>query len=137
MRKILFVDDECSVKALISDLENYFDFKVTFLQDYRQIDKELQTKYDAVILDIMMPLKDDDTYFSQDEKEKTNYGRKTGIIVFEKIRMQYPRLPIIFYSSMMERIYCDECTVVINKPERAKSIAETINILIERISNSC
>ncbi len=136
MRKILFVDDDNSVKALISHLKNFYDFEVTFLQDYRQIDKELQIRYDAVILDIMMPLKNDDSYLSQEEKEKTNNGRKTGLIIFEKIRMQHPRLPIVFYSAVKDRICCDECTVIVNKPELTKSIAKTINDLIEKTSNS-
>jgi CheY-like chemotaxis protein len=135
MRKILFIDDEDTVIPLISQLESFYNFGVTFLQDYRQIDNELQQKeYDAVVLDIMMPLKDEDTYFSEEEKVKTNKGRKTGIVLFDKIREQYPRLPVVFYSAIRGRISCDECAVVVNKPERAQSIAKTINDLIEKVS---
>jgi CheY-like chemotaxis protein len=136
MRKILFIDDENTVKPLISQLERSFDFEVTFLQDYRQIDNELQKEYDAVVLDIMMPLNPNDTYLSDEEQAQTNNGRKTGIVLFDKIRIQYPRMPIVFYSEMRGKISCDECAVIVNKPERAQSVAKTINDLIEKVSNS-
>lgn len=134
MRKILFIDDErITTEALISQLESSFKFDVTFLQDYRHIDIELQKKCDAIVLDVMMPILD--SYFSEEEKIKTNNGRKTGIVLFDKIRIQHPRLPIVFYSAMRERISCDECTVIVNKPERAQTIAIIINDLIERVSS--
>ncbi len=133
MKKILFVDDEkIWVEAIMTLLEKSFNFNVTFLKDYSKIDIELQKKYDAIVLDAMMPIID--SYFSEEEEKEINNGRKTGIVLCDKIRTHYPRLPIVFYSAIKEHIDCDEYTIIIDKPETAKNIANSINKLIERVS---
>jgi CheY-like chemotaxis protein len=140
MRKILFIDDEeITARALISCLERFFEFQVIALQDYRQMDNELQKGCDAVVLDIMMPILEN--YFSEKEITKANSGIQTGIVLFDKIRKQYPQMPIMFYSAhysakQQERMCCDEWTVFLKKPELAQSIAKALNDLIERVSNT-
>lgn len=134
MRKILFIDDEKdTVKSLINQLETHYNFEINLIQDYRKINKKLICKYDVIILDVMMPLFVQDSYLSNKEKEKTDNGRKTGVIIFEKIRLDFPYLPIIFYTARKDRICCDASTLIVNKPVLAKSIVKTINYLIDRI----
>lgn len=81
----------------------------------------------------MMPILEN--YFSEEEKVNIDFGIKTGLILFDKIRKQYPRMPVVFYTAIRDRIGCDECSIVINKPELAQVIAKTLNDLIERVSN--
>jgi len=132
MRNILIIDDDIILKSLASQLELFFEFKVTFIQDYRQVNSELEKNYDAIILDIMMPILD--SYFSEDEMIMAENGNKTGLVLFDKIRLQYPRIPIMLYSYSRGKVLCDECTIVINKPELAQTIAISLNNLIERVS---
>lgn len=131
MKKILIIDDERITETLCTNLA-LLGFNTLLMQDYRNIDNELKNKYDAIILDVIMPILD--SYFSEEEIEKAHDGLDTGIVLFDKIRKQYPKLPIVFYSAR-SGIYCDECTAFISKPVMVQSIAKIINDLIEKVSN--
>lgn len=134
MKKILIVDDENITKSLSEQLENFYEFNVTLLQDYSQIDNELLKGYDAIVLDLMMPVIV--SYFSEDEIIKAEKGMRTGIVLFDKIRTKLPRIPIVFHSAVRTRIECDEYTIVVRKPELVHLFAKTLNELIERLSTS-
>jgi len=133
MKKVLFIDDEKITEALCSNLEQ-FAFYVTHLQDYSLLDNELTKGYDAIILDVMMPICS--SFFSKDEIIKAEGGRRTGIVLFDRIRIKYPKMPVVFYSSIQDRINCDEYAVIASKPQLTKSLAKIVNDLIEKVEKS-
>ena len=132
MKKVLVIDDEITIKTLCSQLESFFDFEVTLLHDYRLWELELNNGYNAIIIDVAMPILP--SFFVEDEVKNAENGLKTGIVLFEKIRMSYPEIPIIFYSFTKERICCDEKTIIIRKPKLSRTIANALNYLIDSSS---
>jgi len=128
MKRILIIDDDVKItRLLVNDLINKHRFEVVWLQTAYDILKTLKgSLFDAVILDIMMPIPEDWTI---DEKRRSANGLATGIILFEKIRNVYPLIPIIIYSAKKATIK-DKYTSFLSKPEFPDVIVEHLNKLI-------
>jgi CheY-like chemotaxis protein len=125
MKKILFIDDDkLTMTSFYEDLlQNYF-FEVVWVQDAEFAIQTLEnTKFDAIIMDIMMPLPK--TLFNYDEKRQAENGLSTGVVLFKKIRELYPKLPILIYSAKGE-VKVDEFSYYFRKPELTKTVVDKI-----------
>ncbi len=136
MRHILFIDDEkVTLNALIYNLRVSYDFDVTLVEDYRNIDKIVIEKFDVLILDVMMQLHETDFYFSDQERKLTCGGLRTGFVIYNKLRIKYPRLPIVIYSSTHTSVSLDDYTLVMYKPALASTFSNSINNFIDTVLN--
>ncbi|WP_088241936.1 response regulator [Calothrix rhizosoleniae] len=96
LANILFVDDEPrGIKNFIDELI-FSGYQVNFQNNIDSAEKYLQQHHNTiqlVILDIMMP--PGETLRMQD----TDNGMKTGILFRNKIRSDFPELPIILFTN--------------------------------------
>ena len=130
MSKILYIDDEIYIThSLCKNLTSIYGFKVDLITDYRKFENELQKGYDCIMLDVMMPILP--SFFTTDELLTIKSESKVGVVLFNKIRKLYPKIPILFYSAISS-IECDEYSAFLRKPELAKNIADNLKLLIER-----
>ena len=133
MGKILIIDDEptmCQYLAVALRKKTNMDVKIC--SEYNHLDKLLELGFNAVILDVVMPF---DKHFFPDldiEIQDDDLEFKTGIFLFKKIRKKYPKLPIIFYTALQESFECDGRSMMINKPNLAENVAESINDFIKK-----
>ena len=126
---ILIVDDDVkSTPFLHNDLKETHHFDVTFLQSADDVLLTLKgSRYDAVILDIMMPVPED---WSRYEKTNSEKGLSTGLILFKKIRAEFPQIPIVIYTAKKNMSIMDQFTVILEKPEFNAVIVEHLNRLM-------
>jgi DNA-binding NarL/FixJ family response regulator len=130
-KKILFVDDEVQTSlGLRNVLQNEYDFEVKFISIAQEVLPELsQIKYDAVILDIMLPF--EKSYYTDNELKRIENGLATGMIILERIRIEFPKLPVLIYSAK-NNIKIDAYTHYLRKPELVKAIAAELNELLKK-----
>jgi len=128
MKRILIIDDDAKLtKPLVSDLNATHGLEVVWLETAYDIVKTLKgSTFDAVILDIMMPIPED---WSSDEQRRSEQGLSTGIVLFYKIRKDQPKLPILIYSAKKVLIQ-DKFTIVLTKPEFPEVIVENLEKLM-------
>ena len=98
MKKILIVDDDVKIISYLKDdLTNTYHFDVNWLTEAGNVMETLNgAQFDAIILDIMMPVP---SFWTDDETRRAECGLRTGIVLFEKIRSQFPFIPIIIYTA--------------------------------------
>jgi DNA-binding response OmpR family regulator len=128
MKKILVIDDDVKItRPLVMDLKATYGFDVVWLDTAYDVFKTLKgSTFNAVILDIMMPVPED---WSFDEQRRSEKGLSTGLIIHEKIRNEYPNLPIIIYSAKKVSIK-DHLTKFLSKPEFPEIIVENLEKLM-------
>jgi CheY-like chemotaxis protein len=97
MIMILFVDDERRrMSSYAEELEFSLDREVHFKTD---VDSALEYLHEIgkgielIILDVMMP---PGHAFSE---EKSEYGLKTGVLLYRKIRVNYVDVPIVIFTN--------------------------------------
>ena len=130
MSKILYIDDEIYLtNSLCKNLMSNYGFKVDLITDYRGFENELKKGYDCIMLDVMMPILP--SFFTAEELATIQNESKVGILLFNKIRKLYPKMPILFYSAVRS-LECDEYSAFLRKPELTKTIADILKLLIER-----
>ena len=128
MKKILIVDDDVkTTRPLVEHLEA--SFSILHLDSADNVLETIQgSQFDAVILDIMMPIPDSWTF---DEKRRSDSGLSSGEVLYEKIREVHPDLPILIYSAKNpENIERDAKTSILRKPELYLEVVNRINKLI-------
>lgn len=128
MKKILIVDEDVKIMSYLdADLKSTHNFDVIWLTSAEKVIETLSSSvFDAIILDIMMPIPPD---WSSDEQRRAESGLSTGIVLFEKIRVQFPSIPIIVYSAKRVSIE-DKYTSILRKPVLNSEIVEHLNKLI-------
>lgn len=128
MKRILIVDDDIKITSYLNDdLKSSFGFEVLWLVSADDVIKTLTgSKFDAMILDIMMPIPEE---WSFDETRRSMDGLSTGLILLEKIRALFPKLPIVIYSAKKVTV-TDKYVVTLNKPEISFEIVEQLNKLM-------
>jgi DNA-binding response OmpR family regulator len=119
MTKILFVDDEprwvepyrreLQDAGFEVDQENTIVGAIKYLDDHG-------AQLSLLILDIMMP---HGTIFTAEE---TRNGRRTGVLMFKRVRETFPTLPVIFLTNVSDEtveVYVRQqsCCLLIRKPE--------------------
>lgn len=116
---ILFVDDEQRrMETYVEELE-LSGYQVRFISDIDDAIKtfqEEQEQIELLILDVMMP--GGDILESAD----TEFGLRTGICFYEKIRKQNSSLPIIIFTNISDKdvaqkIEKDENSLFLQKEE--------------------
>jgi CheY-like chemotaxis protein len=126
--KILLIDDDLKYAGyLAKDLENKFKHTVTWLKapdNALTLLKEL--KFDAVILDIMMPVPDN---WGTNDSIAADFGMSTGIVLYNKIRDVSPDLPILIYSAKEVEVDPRLRTRILRKP----ALNQEINDMLESI----
>ena len=129
MKKILIIDDDINyTPSLKQNIEDSNEFKVVWIEEPGEAMTELSMgKYDAVILDIMMPTPDS---WGNSARREADKGLATGIVLFNQIRERYPHLPILIYSAK-EGIQTDKYSYYIRKPELSTVIVQQLNKLIK------
>jgi DNA-binding NtrC family response regulator len=129
MKKILFIDEDFSVlHAFYEDLIETYNFDVNWITKADDVMDAFEgEKYDAIILDIMMPVP---KLWSKNENRKANFGLATGIILFQKIREKYPQIPILIYSAK-GGIPTDEHSSYLRKPELTQTIVDKLKKLMK------
>jgi len=129
MKKILIVDDDITtIRPLAEDLEFTFGFKVVHLESAKYvIDTLIGSRFDLLILDIMMPIPDN---WSFDDTRRSVNGLSTGEVLYEKIRKEFSELPILIYSAKPIVFKIDNKTIILRKPELHSEIVNRINKLI-------
>lgn len=127
MMTILLIDDDRVTMEPLYDLLAY-DFDVHWIQDAVAVDQEVKTKkYDAIILDIMMPPPND---WDPEDKTNSDDGMSTGKILFKRIRSFAPNIPVLIYSAR-DCDFLDEHSTYLSKPDFAATIIDTIKELIK------
>jgi len=131
MKNILLIDDDKKTPiSLLEDLHDTHGYEVDSVTKAADaLEKLKDKKYDAIILDIMMPIPDD---WTDDEKDEAQLGLKTGAVLFRKIREVFPNMPILILTAR-ESPSIDKNTTYIRKPE---SIAVIVQHLKEIMNES-
>jgi len=127
--KILLIDDDKKVtQYLFDELKATYNFDVNWIEEASDaLDSLKGTQYDAIILDVMMPVPDS---WSNDEQRRAESGLSTGTVLFKKIRELYKEVPILIYSAK-GGIQTDEFSYYFRKPELTKTIVEQLKKLIK------
>ena len=131
MNKILLIDDDKrTVSALIEDLVETYKFQVTCLTNADEVLLELnEVKYDAIILDVMMPVP---VSWTINEKSEAALGLATGVVLYKKIRKIFSTIPILILSAReFIDIKSDKFSLYIRKPESIAGIVKNINKLLK------
>lgn len=128
-RQILFIEDD---KFLLEQLQIALeDFEIIPTSSASMgLEMLNKARYDAVLLDIMMPPPEDM------DAELVGYGRTTGIEVCRRIRYLNPDLPIVVLSvvrdvGILDRIHKAGADEIINKPALPNKITETLNKVLD------
>jgi len=97
LRKILVVDDESSIRCLLSDILTSEGFEVTEAKDGQESLEQMETKsFDLVITDIHMPRLDGIAMLRQMDKA----GRKEKVIIMTA----NPSDKRLLYANMPRRV---------------------------------
>ena len=128
--KILIIDDEPNVcRYIANEFYDSLNVESIIIDNYTCLEHILDDRFSAVILDVMMPVLPG--FFSEEEMNEIQGGYHTGFILFNRIRKKYPKLPIIYYTSYSSQIYCDECSIIIKKPELGKVVVKSVCLFID------
>ena len=135
MKRILLIDDDKkSARLLDSELKFTHNFDVKWITSAADVmDAVNGRKYDAIILDIAMPIPEG---WNSDEICRAELGRFTGIILFEKIRKVYKDIPILIYTEQRDTVVTDDFSFVLHKPALIKEVVSKLNELIEKEKQS-
>jgi len=129
MKNILFIDDDNrgAITNLINELEAN-NYKVFFTDDIKNLIEYISDKhYDALILDIMMPVPES---WSREMQKASNSGLRTGAVLFSLIRKSFSNLPVLIYSAYSHDIKNDQYTYSIRKPELPGVIIQKLEELL-------
>lgn len=120
MKKILFIDDEIELAALITKRLRAFGFDVMLSEQGDDIFSLVEHhKPDIILLDIKLP-------------------SRSGVDIFQDLRTRETtqHIPVIFFSALHEQeTYCLETLRAdgfIKKPFEAKALLALINKLLSR-----
>jgi CheY-like chemotaxis protein len=129
MKSIFLVDDNNRgiIMNLIGELEAN-NYKVFFTDDIKSLIESISdNKYDALILDIMMPIPES---WSMELKKASAFGNRTGVVLFNLIRKSFPTLPVLIYSAYSHDITNNQYTYSIRKPELPVVIIQKLGELL-------
>lgn len=105
--KILWIDDDVNHPDLLSDRDALEDRGciITPISNPDDIEYDNIPFYDCIIIDLSMPI---GTKLTRSE---TIYGSRTGFVILQKIKEQYPQTKLVVYSVFDVadvRAYCNE-----------------------------
>ena len=128
-KRILLIDEDVhALENMYNQLEEMYDFNVKWLKDADNVIEIIEEEdFDAIILDIMMPVP---AAWSKDDFRRADKGLSTGSILFQKIRKLKPNMPILIYSAK-GGIEIDSYSDNLRKPELTKIIVENLNKLMK------
>jgi DNA-binding response OmpR family regulator len=130
MKKVLLIDDDLGgiLSYLMEDLK-FYGFTVTAINKSEDVLECLKAnQFHAIILDIMMPMPE---AWSLDEQRRSELGLSTGLILFEKIRLEFSEMPILIYTAKHNVEINNKYTFTLRKPELSSEIVERINKMID------
>ena len=127
-KRILLIDDDTlTLNSFYLELINRYNFDVVWLKKADEAMDALNgAKYDAIILDVMMPIPE---IWTIDEQRRADRGLSTGTVLFEKIRKDYPKIPILIYSAK-GGVETDEYSYYFRKPEFTENIVNRLKKMI-------
>jgi CheY-like chemotaxis protein len=131
MKKILLIDDDKKTPAfLIEDLTLTHGYDVVVLTSAVNVIEEMHNnKFDAIIVDIMLPIP---ANWTEEEKREANLGLNTGAILIRKIREQFPTIPILVLTAK-EFTPEGKNISLVRKPDSIANIVSQIeNLLNEK-----
>jgi CheY-like chemotaxis protein len=130
MKNILLVDDDHSTISTLTEwLENVDHFHVTNISKADDVFEFLiKSHFDAIILDIMMPIPE---IWTDVDKANAQNGLATGKILFQIIRNKLPEIPILIYSARDVPFELDIFTKAIRKPESLLIITKQLKELLK------
>lgn len=128
MKRILVIDDDVKTTSpLVDDLIATYGFEVVYLESPKDVISILKgSKFDIVILDIMMPTPNN---WTSDQLRRAEKGLSTGVVLHEWIREEHPELPVVIYSAKKVTIAHPK-TVTLHKPELTSRIVEELEKII-------
>jgi len=124
-KRILFIEDE---RFFLEQIQMALtDYEITPAYTAPEgIELAQSKKFDAVLLDIMMPPPDDM------DPESVDYGRSTGVEICRKIKGMKPELPVIILTvvrdpAILERIAEAGAAEVVNKPASSSEVSASLD----------
>lgn len=120
MKNILLIDDdEKTTSFLVEYLRETCGYAVDNVVEAGEVIARLkENKYDAIILDMMMPVP---ASWTVDEKKEAQFGLNTGGILFRQIRKLNSNVPILVLTAR-ESSLIDKNTSHLRKPEAIRNI---------------
>lgn len=121
MTKILIVDDEAKIREMIAKYAAHEGFETDMAQDGMiAVEKCANTKYDLIVMDIMMPNLD-------------------GFSAVKEIKKTYPNIPVILLSALgqeYDKIHGFDIGVddYVVKPFSSKELMMRIHAILKRVS---
>lgn len=121
MKNILLIEEDQPIGSpIFKELSDTYGLKVNWITDPGEVITSLNlTKYDGIILDIMLPIPQD---WTTEEKSMADIGLATGNILFKKIRTLFPKIPIVIYSAKALSVDIDPYTYYYRKPVLIKDL---------------
>ena len=130
---VMWIDDDPYNLESSKELLELYGMDIQFFTNYETALERLgesDSKYDIIIMDIMMPPQN---FFNVEE---TDDGRRTGILLISEIRKIYSG-PILLYSVLRNTklidnvLYNDSKIDYLRKPERIENIISKIKLLTQ------
>lgn len=126
---VLLIDNSISNIYLKQDLEETYNYNVTWLRKFDNVFNILDNEnIDILIFEIINVVPDN---WDRHDFKLTNSGLDTGIVFFHKLRQKYPYIPVIFLTSRDDFYSPDKYTIVLRKPEFISVIVNNIKNLIK------
>ena len=132
---ILIVDDEIDrlephINRLKADGYSILTVDEFTETGIRRILEEYKEEIDAIILDIMIAFEEEE--FNKDE---TDFGRRTGVVILNIIREYIPEVPVIVFSVVRSKdlppmIQSSNVSAFIKKPCLPSRLSEEIRKVI-------
>lgn len=126
MAKVLFLEDE---RILVEDLPVLLKEEGIEMKSTTSINQALEwfaeEEFDAVLLDIMMPLEKDM------DAEQLDYGRETGVEVARRMKAIKPDVPIVALTvrrdpEIQAKMREAGVAMILNKPSELEQIATVL-----------
>ena len=131
-----FIDDEKYMGDVIINNLAIYHYDITFVTTIPDFIEKINNgiQYDLFILDIMIPIKNEEikNLFSLGEISEMGKGLTAGEVLYKRIRNQqkFSKTPILFYSGIKPTIETDNFTNAIIKPQLATDLHKEIQKMI-------
>lgn len=127
--RVLFVDDEVEDDSSKVETLREMGFDVVVVNEAREVAPQIArsaARFDAVILDIMMPFEDYST------AEDAGSGRFTGVLVLRDIRERLGDIPVLVVSAHNKAEITPKLqdVEILEKPVSARQVAEKLKQLL-------
>lgn len=129
---VLIIEDDLD---LIEDLPRALTYEgircIPFSNCAEALEKLRGLTFDCVIMDVKMPPADDMP------DEEVDCGRTTGVVVCDRIRKAYPRVPILIFTTVADshvhqRLRQVGASIILVKPVQTDELVQQVKRLLKR-----